>query len=210
MSLACLGEATGYGGRIALYFFPFFGTPFQIQICCLIISPVFNSAAVYLVLKHIVEVFGTDWSILNPKGYTQIFITADVISLVLQGTGGGLSATAIENPGQANLGSQIMIAGVSFQVVTLFLFSVMATTYALRRWHGTNLRPLTGSASDTWQDGKFRFFVGGTVTAFITIFIRCVYRIIEMKGGWRNPIMRDEITFIVLDGWYAPSRKLLW
>jgi hypothetical protein len=35
---------------------------FTIQICCLIISPAFVSAGIYLTLKHVVINFGEKWS----------------------------------------------------------------------------------------------------------------------------------------------------
>ena len=49
-------------------------------------------------------------------------------------------------------------------------------------------------------DAKFRAVVAGLLVAFLAVFTRCCYRIAEMAGGWANPIMQDEIDFIVLDG----------
>ncbi|KAL9116686.1 MAG: hypothetical protein Q9187_006788 [Circinaria calcarea] len=47
---------------------------------------------------------------------------------------------------------------------------------------------------------RFKFFVSAIGVATVAILIRSVYRIPELSGGWANPIMRDEIDFIVLDG----------
>ena len=47
---------------------------------------------------------------------------------------------------------------------------------------------------------KFRVFLWAVAFAFLTIFIRCVYRMPEMSGGWGGPIMRKENEFYVLDG----------
>ncbi|KAJ4017687.1 hypothetical protein NW752_001596 [Fusarium irregulare] len=201
LALGCLAQVIGYGGRIGMYFLPFNVIPFQVQVCCLIIGPAFNSAAVYLMLKYIVALFGPEWSLLKPKLYTIIFIGADIVSLVLQAAGGGIAATS--RPGDLdvlNLGNDIMMAGIAFQVVTLSVFVILATTFCVRRTLGAKTFPLAGNALQTWQSARFRWFIAGLSTAFLAIYIRCVYRIAEMRGGWGNEMMKEQIPFIVLEG----------
>ena len=70
----------------------------MIQICCLIISPAFVAAGIYLTLKHIVLTFGTAWSRLRPVLYTYIFIGCDLLSLGLQGAGKMMRASAYSVP----------------------------------------------------------------------------------------------------------------
>ena len=84
VALGCLGEVVGYIGRIMLHQNPYNQNGFIIQMCCLVIAPAFNSAALYVVLRHVVAVFGAKWSVLKPRMYTYLFVTGDVISLVLQ------------------------------------------------------------------------------------------------------------------------------
>ena len=201
LSLGCLCETIGYGGRIGMHFEPFDQSPFFAQICCLIIGPAFNSAAIYLMLKHLTALFGPQWSLLKPKQYTMIFITSDVISLILQAAGGGIAATAPPNSRDTlNLGNNIMIAGISFQVVTLSIFLLLALLFLVRRLRAAHSYPLAGIALQTWQSGRFRLFLFGLTTAFTGIYIRCIYRIAEMKGGWGNKLMREEVPFIILEG----------
>jgi len=192
-----LGECLGYVGRIMLYNNPFDSAGFQIQICCLIISPAFVSAGIYLTLKHAVISFGESWSRFRPAMYTYIFIAGDLVSLVLQGVGGGIAATT--DPGELqDIGTDLMIAGVVFQVVTLSIFGYLCTEYAVRtyRYRG-QVKP---EASALLYKPSFRFFACAIVIAYLGIFIRCVYRIPELTGGWRNELMRDETDFIILEG----------
>ncbi|KAH7109934.1 putative RTA1 domain protein [Dactylonectria macrodidyma] len=35
---------------------------------------------------------------------------------------------------------------------------------------------------------------------YVTVLVRCIYRLPEMSGGWGNPRMRDEKEFLILDG----------
>jgi hypothetical protein len=201
LSLGCLAQVVGYGGRIGMHFLPFNAMPFQIQVCCLIIGPAFNSAAIYLMLKHIVTIFGPQWSLLKPKQYTILFISADIVSLVLQAAGGGIAATArIGDKDAVNMGNSIMMAGIAFQVVTLSIFALLALLFTVRRLRAMKSVPLAGDALQIWQSSRFRWFIGGVFVAFLTIYIRCVYRIAEMQGGWGSELMKEEVPFIILEG----------
>ncbi|KAL7756862.1 hypothetical protein ACKLNR_013855 [Fusarium oxysporum f. sp. zingiberi] len=201
LSLGCLAQVLGYVGRVGMYFQPFNAIPFQAQICCLIIGPAFNSAAVYLMLKHIVALFGAKWSVLKPKWYTIIFITADVVSLVLQAVGGGITATSDfrTDKDRIEMGNNIMMAGIAFQVVTLSIFAILAALFCVRRMRALTTNPLEGNSLQAWRTLRFRLFLGGLTTAFMAIYIRCVYRIAEMRGGWGNKLMREQIPFIIFE-----------
>lgn len=198
MFLACLDQGIGYIGRVMLHQNPWSSVGFQIQICCLILGPAFNSAAIYLVLKHVVLCFGPEYSHLKPKWYTWIFICGDLLSLVIQAIGGGMAATSMDNESRQEVGDHLMLAGIAFQVVTLTFFAVAAGTYLMRRRRAH--QPLSSEAHLLVRKLSFQMFAVGVPVAFAAIFIRCVYRIVEMSGGWGNPIMQAEAPFIALDG----------
>ncbi|EXJ91245.1 hypothetical protein A1O1_04355 [Capronia coronata CBS 617.96] len=200
LCLGCLTELIGYVGRLIMRGNPFADSGFITQICCLIIAPAFNSAAIYLTLKHITLCFGAEFSILKPRFYTYIFIVADVVSLVLQAIGGALASTADDDQDQEDLGDHLMMAGIAWQVASLFFFAAMASYYIFRRRKALPQHPLSPEAAATLGDRKFRLFALGVITAWAAIFIRCIYRIVEMAGGWGNTIMRNEIGFIILEG----------
>lgn len=197
MCFGCLGEAIGYAGRVLLHNNPFDVAGFNIQICCLTLAPAFLAAGIYLTLKHIVICFGEEHSYLKPKHYTWIFISCDFFALVLQGAGGGIAATSIDKPSLQKVGNDLMMAGISLQVITLFVFGIMASIYCYRLLKSTS-GPLP-SSGHVWKSTSFRLFLGGFLVAFTTIFIRCIYRIAEMAGGWANPLMQSERDFIALD-----------
>ena len=48
--------------------------------------------------------------------------------------------------------------------------------------------------------GKIKLFALAVGLAYITVLIRCIYRLPEMAGGWGNPLMRNEKEFLLLDG----------
>ena len=71
--------------------------------------------------------------------------------------------------------------------------------------------PSTNDFGSEWEKNstdrkvrlRFRIFCFAILIAFITIFIRCIYRLPEMAGGWGNPLMRKENEFLLLDGMYV-------
>lgn len=151
-------------------------------------------------LKHVVRHFGREWSRIRPKYYTWGFIAADLGALVLQGAGGGIAATADDDIDMRDTGDALMMAGISWQVATLFVFGVMVTDFLVRRFlrSGKDV-PLSAAAAATWNDRRFQVFAASLVVVYFAILVRCVYRIAEMAGGWQNPIMQDEGLFIGLD-----------
>lgn len=197
LCLGCFAEAVGYVGRILLHSNPFSNAGFEMQICCLILAPAFVSAAIYLTLKHITLCFGPELNRFPARYYTWIFITADIFSLVLQGCGGGIAATANTNS-LLNVGTGLMQAGIVLQVVTLLIFGAFSADFVLRLSKST--KPFSLEAADMKNELRFKLFLTGLILAYLTVFTRCVYRIAEMANGWKNPIMQNEAEFIVLDG----------
>jgi hypothetical protein len=91
-----------------------------------------------------------------------------------------------------------MMVGLVAQVVTLAIFGLMAIEvfFRIRKFRGE----FNASTNTSRHSVRFKNFLIGSAIAYITSFIRCAYRVAEMSGGWRNPIMQDQVVFIVLDG----------
>lgn len=195
IALGCVGEVVGYAGRILSHFDPFSQNGFLIQICCLTIAPAFFAAAIYFTLGDIVRAVSPRASRIKPSGYAAIFIPCDFVSLVLQGAGGGLASTASEDGEDASLGTNIMIAGLAFQVASMSLFILLAVEYVWR---------VKRVEKDTPQlpvsKTKLQLFMGFFSLAVICIFIRCIFRVIELAEGWEGELIKNETMFIVLEG----------
>ncbi|KKY16181.1 putative sphingoid long-chain base transporter rsb1 [Diplodia seriata] len=123
--------------RIMLHDDPFGQPGFNLQICTLTLAPAFLAAAVYLMLKHLVLATSPSLSRFPARYYTYIFITCDLISLVLQAAGGGTAATSDGNMSQLDIGDHMMMAGLVFQVFTLVIFGAMSLDFAFRSWQAT-------------------------------------------------------------------------
>lgn len=164
----------------------------------LTIGPAFLAAALYLCLSRIVIIYGQQISRFSPRTYAITFMTNDFVSLVLQGAGGGLAATAI-NKYQSDTGQAIMVAGVVFQVVSLLIFMGMWSDFILRlRRTSENDRDVR--FADLRDTKKFTWFQYALGAAVALIFVRSVYRIAELQQGFNGPIANDEVSFMILEG----------
>ncbi|SMQ50064.1 unnamed protein product [Zymoseptoria tritici ST99CH_3D7] len=190
-------EIIGYVGRVQLHFNPFPFDPFLLYLICLTIGPAFLSAAIYLCLGRIVVVYGEGISRVQPRAYSILFISCDFLSLVLQAAGGALAATG-DTPADGQTGVNIMIAGLSTQVVSLLLFIILGAEFAWRvRKHPDQLDERFRSLRNT---KLWTMFLVGLAVATVTIFIRCVFRVAELSSGFHGELFNDEAAFMVLEG----------
>jgi hypothetical protein len=202
-------EALGYLGRVMQHSNPWKKAAFEMQICCLVLAPSFVAAAIYLTLKHFVLYCGPKYSLLRPRLYPWVFVGCDFASIVLQAIGGGVAAGggSSDNLNIVNVGNNLIVTGIAFQVATMSACGILVLVYL---WRYRKARPERHASSeksdfDTTQANgavsrKLYVFGAMLVLAYLTILIRCIYRIPEMAGGWGNPLMRKEKEFLLLDG----------
>ncbi|KAH8890724.1 RTA1 like protein, partial [Thozetella sp. PMI_491] len=206
MELGLVAEIIEYVGRAMSWQNQWSQNPYLIQICCLTIGPAFLSAGIYVCLRRIVALLGEDASRIPPVWYTRIFIPCDVLSLILQATGGGMAASEARGfSGSVDTGNYIMIASLSLQVFTLLIFIVLAGDFLIRVYRKQrHLRPRsygpTPSFLSLW--GMTGFY--GTLTSLaistIYIFWRSVFRVAELSDGWTGSLMGRQDLFIGFEG----------
>jgi len=140
MAVGLILEIGGYAARIAMHDDPFDFNTFVIQLVCLTIGPAFMTASIYLSLSRLIVIYGAHIAPFAPKTYTYTFVACDVVSLILQATGGGLAASANTKADQ-DTGVDVMIAGLVFQVVSIALFISLSVNFWLRIKKATYLNP---------------------------------------------------------------------
>ncbi|KAK7998288.1 hypothetical protein PG989_006328 [Apiospora arundinis] len=201
LAAGCILEMVGYVGRVQLSSNPWSDKAFQTQICAIILAPTLICISIYLTLKHVTLSISPELSRIRPRLYPLFFVPADVSCLILQAIGGGIAASAGKNnPSLLLQGDRVIIAGIALQVVVLGFFGVMSVDYFVRARSWVKKGGASPEVLRLWNDKKFRMFAYAVAGAYTGIFIRCVYRIVEMAGGWGNHIMQDEPSFIVLEG----------
>lgn len=116
-----------------------------------------------------------------------------------------MAAIASQNNKPVAVGDNIMIAGLSFQVLTLLIFIVFCLDFsanARRRYRqlGASAFDQDAAARNLRGSWVFRGFLAALAVATICIFWRCVYRVAELSKGWNGPLMYRQDLFIGFEG----------
>ncbi|KAJ7106582.1 RTA1 like protein-domain-containing protein [Mycena epipterygia] len=194
-ALCGVGELLGWGGRLWSSLSPTASTPFLIQISTLIMAPTPLLAGSFIILSRIIQQLGTSYSLLTPKWYTILFLPCDLISLTVQGVGGGMASSANDLAG-ANVGAHVMLGGIGFQFAVIIMFSTLALDFVCR--YVVDQPRRAGKRGVLTPRLKVMLVALGFST--MTLIIRSVYRIVELTGGWDGTIIHTETYFNVFDG----------
>ncbi|KAL2222962.1 RTA1 like protein-domain-containing protein [Thermoascus aurantiacus ATCC 26904] len=214
-TIGCLTEVLGWAGRTWSSQCPYMMTAFLMQISTLIIAPTFFTAGIYILLGRFINILGRDSSFLSPALYLWIFCTCDILSLVIQAIGGGIaSAESNKIDGDTSTGTHIMVAGIIFQMASITVFVVCAADFV---WRAVR-RNVLHTMRDTMVP-----LLWAMVFSIVCIYIRSIYRTIELLEGWDGYLITTERYFIALDGammilavavfnfihpgWWMPSSK---
>lgn len=161
------------------------------------IAPAFLTASIYLTLGRLITAYGTRFSRFRPATYTIVFVTCDIISLVLQAAGGAVTSIADTGSALQDQGVDVMITGLAFQVASLFLFILLCLDFAWSVYRSTERRE---PAFDVLRSSlKFKLFQGALAVAVLTIFIRCCYRVAELQAGFGGALANNEVVFMILE-----------
>ncbi|CAG9992766.1 unnamed protein product [Clonostachys byssicola] len=188
MVCGCILEIAGYVGRLLIHDNPFDFNGFIMQIVCITIAPVFYCSAIYVTLSQVINALDTSISRLKPALFYWIFIPCDIVSLVLQAAGGALSCLATTKDA-VQVGVNISLAGLVFQVFTLICFCILFADYLL----------LAKKSSWNRVDKPMKFFLSFLFLSIFFVLLRCVYRIVELHDGYFSEWFRDEDLFIALE-----------
>lgn len=125
----------------------------------------------------------------KPQIFYWIFIPCDIVSLILQATGGALSCVA-STEDEIQVGVDISLAGLIFQVITLVVFCALFADYLI-----------ACKRSAVWDriPGRVKVFLSFIFLSILFITLRCVYRIVELREGYFSELFRDEPLFIGLE-----------
>lgn len=181
--------ARAYNGKC-----PYNRDAFMSQIVTLIIAPVFFSAALYVLLGKLIVDLGRRSSVLTAKWYAIVFCTCDVLSLIIQAIGGAKASLA-DTDDEMNLGTHIMVAGIVFQLFTMTLFGGFGADFLWRVLGGR--RAGAGGGFQVTRGMKLVF--AAIFVSFLMIYVRSIYRTIELLQGWHGYILTHEGFFIGLD-----------
>lgn len=204
--VVCIGgvaEAVGWFCRAAAHNNPCTKNIFIVQIVLLIFAPAFFSAGLYVVLAILVRV-RPGKSLFKPKTYLWFFCLCDVISLVVQSLGGALAATANTNSG-TRIGADIIVGGILFQVAAMTIFVALGIAFLKK---AVGFRFIFFDDNKTVSQTFDRRLVWVSIIASLMIYIRNIYRAVELIQGWTGFLISHENYSIALGG--VPMIVCIW
>ncbi|KAH7155924.1 RTA1 like protein-domain-containing protein [Dactylonectria macrodidyma] len=189
-----LFEIIGYIGRVAAYNSTGTLIPYILQSIFLLIAPILFAASLYMTLSRIIlAVGGASCSMIAPRWLTRIFVFGDAFSFLIQSSGAGLrvragSGSSTSNP---NLGSNIIVGGLIFQIAIFAIFVITAVRFQLKfRRHEASKNAM----DIPWQACLNMLYV---TSAFI--MIRNIFRVAEYAMGSDGYLLGHEWGVYVFD-----------
>ncbi|CAD6586806.1 MAG: hypothetical protein TREMPRED_004560 [Tremellales sp. Tagirdzhanova-0007] len=185
--------------------------PFLMQIVTLKMAPVFFSAS----------------TLFSDRNFTSfVFLIDNTIACILQAVGGGLASGSAATGSPTNTSTNIMVAGIIFQPVSMVVFVGLGFDFVIRastrRPYAFRLRQISSAAAkrlgnekttaNSTMEGdapgvfegerenltRWWIMLSGAMVSSIMIIIRGVYRSAELSQGWSGYIITNQ-RFIGLD-----------
>ena len=100
-------------------------------------------------------------------------------------------ASSESDGGDTAPGTHVMVAGIVFQLVSITIFVLCAADFIRRTMRRRLLQSLMGSVVP---------LLGAMVLSVLCIYIRSIYRTIELSQGWSGFLITHERYFVALDG----------
>ncbi|KAL8695248.1 MAG: hypothetical protein Q9218_000286 [Villophora microphyllina] len=205
--LGGIGELLGWIGRTWASQCVYSDLAFEIQISCLIFSPAFFAAGIYIILGYFIRIFGPGTSPLTAKQYLWIFCSIDSATLTLQAIGGGLASAAGSKPdGNIKPGTNTMIVGIVFQLAANIVFACLFARVVYKTYRqgkgilNVDNLPLPSRPQPATTTRRLRILAAATTLSTLALIARGVYRSVELIQGWRGYLITTERYFIGLDG----------
>ncbi|QPC65682.1 hypothetical protein HYE67_007913 [Fusarium culmorum] len=166
--------------------------PYIMQSLLLLLGPTCYAASIYMILGRLIRLLKAEkYSLIRISWLTKIFLLGDIISIALQGIGGGKLANANSLDDRAT-GENIIIAGLTVQILFFCLFIIVTGLF-----HFRFLKDSTGRTSiygTKWERSLVLIYL-----ASVLILIRSLFRMIEYIEGHDGELQSKEIYILVLD-----------
>ena len=182
-------EVIGYCGRALCANMTDQIAPFVIQATFILLPPAFFAATIYMILARIIRlVEGDHLSVVRPQLVTRLFVTGDILSLLVQGNG----APLLIHDNLRVVATVLVIIGLAIQLISFTLFAVCAVIFHMR--FRRNPTPRSYQVNSKWIQTLYMLYA-----ISILIVIRSIFRIVEYVFGQDGYPISHEWTLYVFD-----------
>lgn len=216
-----LFETIGFVGRVLSKDDIWALGPFIMQSLLILVAPALFAASIYIILGRVIlMVDGERYSMVRQKWLTKTFVAGDVLSFMMQGSGGGIMAMGTLN--SMELGEKIIIGGLFVQLIFFTLFVCVAgdfhrrlikdTPVKKRYTPGTLFRkvrhnrldssniPITAVLSrEAVQELPWKRHLYILYATSALILVRSIFRVIEYIQGNAGYLLSNEVFLYIFD-----------
>ncbi|TGO59240.1 hypothetical protein BOTNAR_0166g00080 [Botryotinia narcissicola] len=207
-------EAIGYACRLISHFesptFPVI--PFGIQYTCILVSPTFMAAAVYMYYEHLVKAIGGEsQSPIRLSRFQKIFLFFDCFSVTILIVGSIFRLMTNLPVSWIRLGNRLVMMGLGEQLVFLaiFVFTAAKFQYNISQ-NPTERISATVEPKSTRNDIPYKRHLVAMYIASALIAIRSLIRLVENLTGTTGLIRSHEVFLIIFDGVLMLNMMLLF
>ena len=193
VAIACLMEIIGYAFRfLSGRNDPYNIIYFVVEYFFIVTAPVLISASIYICLTKLIRWAGTvkpNASRLNPKIVLWVFITADVVTTIMQITGAALIGAKTSKHKDPTAANDILLAGLAIQSFCFVLFLGLYARFIF----------------DLVKSGLVRQklpFIVALAASSLLVFLRTIFRLGETSQGVFGYLRSHERFFGCLE--FAP------
>lgn len=160
--------------------------PYSIQSVFILLGPVLLAASIYMALGRLIRSTGGErYSLIRVKWLTKTFVSSDVISFLVQGTGSGMMSMG---GSMASTAKGITIAGLVIKLVMFGLFIVTSVVFEKRMD-----RFSSSAGSSSWKKHHYALYaVSGLIMA------RSIFKVIEYAMGQKGYLLSQSGPCIYL------------
>lgn len=189
MARSKIVEFVGYATRASAHNKTGKLMPFAVQNTMILLAPVLFATSVYMTLGRVVRaVNGEKHLVIRPNWLTKFFVTGDILSLAIQGSGAGLMIVSE----LAKMGQGIVIAGLVVQIIIFGLFCLTAVQFHHRMRDDAEAADVPVRLK--WEQMLYMLY---GVSALV--MARSVFRVAEFIMGNDGYLLSTEWPIYVFD-----------
>lgn len=190
-------EFVGYIGRILSSSDVTVLGPYIIQSVLLLVAPALYAATLYMSLGRLIGRMECQrYSIIPLKYLTKIFVVGDVLSFLMQSSGGGIMSAGDQS--STKTGERIIIGGLIVQIVFFGMFIVVELIFHYRVLkHPNECARVTRNVPSRFNNWNSILII--LLVCSILIFIRSIFRLIEYIQGNDGYLISHEVFLYCFD-----------
>ena len=160
-----------------------------------VLSPCGFIATVYMLLGRLaVQLDAEEFLLIKPRIVTKLFVTSDIVTLLIQASGGSMSSMKSLN----KIGTKIFLIGLIVQLISFAIYMVVFAVF-LYRMKTNRPNECQMNFSERGSFAHWTVLASAISISCIGILIRSVFRTIENAQGFHGYLATHEVYFYVLD-----------